>query len=111
MALLKELHQLSESANSVRADVVKKLKGAGYKLHSQEQSPGALKAWLNNPGGAKFEDLVKVLPGAKLRKKSFGQQVIEGPGYEVELQGEGSVYVAVYRKGQAGDEYSMGMDT
>ena len=116
MALLKELHQLNEismtamSPSSKRGWLVKKLESLGFKVHSREQSPGALKAWLDNPAGVKFADVAKAL-GEKVRAKSFGQKVIEGPGYEIELQSKDGVYVAVYRKGTAGQEYEMGIDT
>jgi hypothetical protein len=119
MSLLKELNEaapkvpLAPSASSLRALLVKKLKTLGFKLHSQETTPGALKAWLDHPTVVvKLEDLAKVLPGQpKVRRKSYGDEVLETDFYEIEKQGPKNIYLAVYRSGQAGVEYGMGMDT
>jgi hypothetical protein len=106
-----EIKAVAPSASSLRADIVKKLKTLGFKLHSQEQSPGALKAWLESDKVVGMTAIANLLPFAKLRRKSYGDEVIDGKGYEVEKQGPKSVYVAVYRKGSAGQEYEMGIDT
>lgn len=110
----------AESPTQLRSGLVKAFKELGYKLHSQESSPGALKAWLEAPSGDKKElrdigvAVAKKLPGKgwKFRKKEgYSPASLFGRGFEIEEQDKGSLFIAVYRKGQAGMEYEMGVDS
>jgi len=113
------------SASSLRKTIVDAFKQQGFKLDSQEQTPGTLKAWMDAPSGhskgpledSEFEMYVnkisKQLPDLKLKyyKPVYSHDLPEARGKGFEITPLNGIVIVVYRKGTAGKEYEMGMDT
>ena len=112
------------TASALRKKITDALSSLGYKVTEREDTAGAKKAWLDGQSKdrhteASFkklaDDLQKKLPGLKFNfvpaSTSYSIMKIEGDGFEIEPQGNGSIFLAVYKGGEAGMEYSMGIDT
>jgi len=109
------------SPSALRKTIVDAAKLEGFKLDSQESTPGTLKAWMDPTQGAlsdkDFETFIgklsKRLPELKIRFQkpihSTANPSAMGKGFEIECAH--GIIIVVYRKGQAGQEYKMGMDT
>ena len=111
------------SASEIRKNVVTAFKAIGYKLKSQESSPGAMKAWIQPteyPGyewtlesWTKMVQQLSTKTGQTfaVRKTSDDDFWATGPGCSIDPQGNGTIFVSASRKGRAGDLWKQGMDT
>jgi len=112
------------TASALRKKITDVLSSMGYKVTEREDTAGAKKAWLDGPSKDRHtevsfkklaDDLQKKLPGLKSNfvpaRTTYSIMKIEGDGFEIEPQGNGTIFLAVYKGGSAGMEYSMGIDT
>jgi hypothetical protein len=94
-----------------------KLVKMGYKIDSKESTPGAHKTWLvGHPRQlAGFANIVDAFPEGRL--DSAGQELYFQWGYMADAGddelggGKTGVFVQAYRKGSAGEESRMGINT
>lgn len=118
------LKEQKMTSSALRKKITDALSSFGYKVTEREDTAGAKKAWLDGPTKdrhteASFKklanDLQKKLSGLKFNfvpaRTTYSIMKIEGDGFEIEPQGNGSIFLAVYKSGSAGVEYSMGIDT
>ena len=99
---------------SYNKQIVDALKVHGFKVTEREQSAGALKTWLKVDNTMTLQDIVAELapkfPGTKVEDWDGDMESeIRGPGFQIEKQGRGSIFLAVYA-GPKADEYAMGLD-
>lgn len=112
------------TASALRKKITDALSSMGYKVTEREDTTGAKKAWLDGPSKDKHNEasfkklasaLQKKLPELKSNfvpaRTTYSTMKIEGDGFEIEPQGNGTIFLAVYKGGPAGMEYSMGIDT
>ena len=117
---IKEILIEGLSPSSIRKMLVDFLKQEGLQLSSQESSDGAMKAWMDAPSMPDDEfkklmtKLAKKHSNFKIRYHAPAHDhdlpVAMGTGFEITLM-QNTIFIAVYKKNNAGKEYSMGIDT
>jgi len=112
---MKSSEFLIENVQSYNKQIIDALKSLGYKVEEREKSAGALKTWLATNKPMNLEDLAtklsKKIPGTKFIPPLIDTMdpEIKGPGFKIEPQGKGSIFVAVYAGPRKG-EYAVGLD-
>ena len=113
---MKSTEFIIEAVNkrSYNKQIIDALKVHGFKVEDREQSGGALKTWLKVDNPMTLQDIVAEIapkfPGTKVEDWDGDMEAeIRGPGFQIEKQGRGSIFLAVYA-GPKAEEYSMGLD-
>ena len=114
-----------ESPGRLRDELVKALRGLGYELLEKEASPGAFKAWFKPAEKPlKLEEIADKLkdrfkdqairfhpaPARTMEDKVLGKSFELTPG-DVQEDEPGLLFLAVYSRSRAGDDYKHGKDT
>jgi hypothetical protein len=88
-----------------------KLVKMGYKVSDKEKTPGAYKTWLDSTSEnhIDFEDIVAAFPDGRLGGYR-DEELMFSWGF-MSPAGSMGVFVQAYRKGNAGEESRMGIDT
>jgi len=102
------------NVRSYNKSIIDVLLAMGFKVDGREQSAGALKTWLTAPNAVTLKEIVAALTtnfsGTKLEDWDGDMQPeIRGPGFQIEKQDDGSIFLAVYA-GPKAKEYAMGLD-
>lgn len=116
---------VGKAPSQLRSELVKTIKSLGLKQVGSESSKGAMKTWFDpnlsvfdtkkEEGQREFgKTLAKKLPGFGWRYSKgeyYSDSMVTGKGFEIVFQKDGSIFLAVYKKGEAGMEYELGIDS
>lgn len=108
------------SAPQLAAKINRVLQSTGFEIEARETTAGAIKSWLGRSGAFAMATLKNALVGAGipcgLTISVFNVTEISGPGFHISHQDDEEdnpygIFVAVHRRGPAGEEYAHGIDT